>query len=85
MADETSTADREQRRRWIANWRVVNDAQDELARSAAAPDPAASLARGLSLIEFARRVRARDGDTRRDRDVESVRRTWRRLRAAYVR
>lgn len=86
MADTTSASIREQMRRWIENWRVVNEAQDDLVRSEPTPDPAASLEAGLALIAFARSIREgrphlADG---REVDEESVRRTWRRLRAAHV-
>jgi hypothetical protein len=87
MSDMTPTGDHEQMRRWMANWRIVNEAQDELVRTAQAQDPTACLETGLSLIDFA--LRGREGRPTLARtdasDVESVSRTWRRLRAAYGR
>lgn len=87
MTDTPSAAARELRRRWIENWRVVNEAQDSLVRSESMPDPATSLEAGLSLIAFARTL-SRDNARPphgREADDEAVRRTWQRLRAAHVR
>jgi len=70
-------------KRWLENWRAVNEAQDELVRSEPPRDSARCLEDGLSLIAFGRRMRdpgvARD---RREADVETVRRAWRQLRLA---
>jgi hypothetical protein len=73
-------------RRWIENWREVNEAQDDLVRSEPTPDAAASLEAGLSLIAFAGSIRERHPQIEAEREVdeESVRCTWRRLRAAHV-
>jgi hypothetical protein len=84
MADTTPAVDPERMRQWIANWRLVNDAQDELIRSEPIQDPAACLKRGLSLIELARRLRGPRPatDLSPDPEDESVRETWRRLHAS---
>lgn len=83
MAERQPTFDRNATRQWLARWRVVNEAQDELVRSQPPPDPAWCLEAGLSLISFGRRMR--DPSVARDRaeaDVEAVRRAWRQLRLA---
>jgi hypothetical protein len=87
MSRHVSKAERDAMRRWLGNWKVVNQVQDDLIRNAPPDDPAASLERGLSLIDFARRLagQSSDGDSRRDTEAESVRQTWMRLRAAYGR
>lgn len=86
MAETTRPADRERMRQWVANWRVVNEAQDELIRSEPTPNSAACLEAGLSLIGVALRLRESSPpfDDSREADDEPVRRTWRRLRAARV-
>ena len=87
VADTERALAREQMRQWLANWRAVNEAQDNLVRSDPAPDPASALERGLSLIEFALPVRAPlpEGDRSHDLEDESVRHTWRQLRLSYGR
>ena len=86
MAETTSRSAREQARRWIENWRVVNEAQDALARSGPAPDAAACIEAGLALIRFARSAREANATTSgREAGEEAVRQTWLRLRAAHVR
>ena len=86
MADTTSASTREQMRQWIENWRVVNEVQDDRGRSEPTPDAAASLEAALSLIAFAGSIRGGHAQLEHGREVdeESVRRTWRRLRAAHV-
>jgi hypothetical protein len=87
MSDGASATDRDQMRRWLANWRVVNETRDELVRSAPPSDPVACLARGLSLIDFARRLHESrgDDDALSDSEDESVRETWVRLHASRTR
>jgi hypothetical protein len=87
MADSTSTLAQEQMRQYLENWRRVNKAQDELVRSEPARDPAASFESGFSLIELARALRQASPQRGEadDADAESVRRTWCRLRAPYIR
>ena len=87
MAGSVSMVDRTRLRRWVSNWRTVNEVQDELTRAMAPPDPAACLERGLSLIAFTRHARTASPDAMRDREAgaQAVRQTWRRLRAAHGR
>ena len=87
MADTTPESVQEQMRRWLANWREVNEAEDEQSRTGPAPDPATCLETGLSLIDFVLRSRTPDAqvDEWSTGRTEAVRRTWRRLRAAHIR
>lgn len=74
-------------RQWLENWRRVNEAQNELVRCEPQPDSTASLGSGFALIELARALRQaspQPGEAG-DAGVESVRRTWCRLRAPYIR
>jgi hypothetical protein len=87
MAENVPAVDREQMQRWMANWREVNEAQDEMVRAAPSPDPAASLEAGLSMIALALAMRGDESslaETDRGPDVERIRGTWQRLRAAYA-
>ena len=86
VADTTSALAREQMRQWLENWRCVNETQDGLVKSEPSRNPAASLESGLSLIAFARELRQSNPPLAggREGEMESVRRTWRRLRDAYA-
>ena len=89
MTDTTSAIARTRVRQWMHNWRLVNEAQDEIVRSQPTPDPEVCLEAGLSLIAFARRISESHPQLTEghqgEADEDSVRRTWRRLRAAHVR
>ena len=85
MDHDPPVADRDQLRRWLANWRVVNETQDALTRAAPPVDSATCLALGVSMIDIALHLRRRHADVeeRAGSEDHSVQQTWRRLRAAY--
>ena len=82
MADADRRA-REEMRRWLARWRVVNETQDALARSEPLADPGAALEKGLAMIDVAFQLRESSPDPAAADDAsdERVRETWRRLRS----
>ena len=89
MSTASSAVNRDAMRRWLANWRAVNEAQDELVRAAPAPNPVACLEQGLEMIDLARQVtsagqQAVPTDANKD-DAAAIQRTWARLRSAYRR
>jgi hypothetical protein len=85
MEEKSSSLDRERLRRWVANWRIVNDAQDALIKAAPPADPAACLAIALSMIDVAMQISRRHAPVAQHHEDDSVHQTWIRLRAAYGR
>jgi hypothetical protein len=87
VPETVSAADREATRRWLDNWRSVGRAQDALLDASPPPEPADCLARGFSLVDFARALAPTtiEPHVADNAGAVSIHETWIRLRAAYGR
>lgn len=84
MREQVTDDDRRQFRQWIENWRVVNAVQDELTRAEGPGDPAANLAKGISMIALFAPSRQASGTDLEETDRQHLIDAWSRLRAAYA-